>query len=98
MFGRAKTESAKDAGSADTTKYRCDRGRRQAMVCSGPGRIVFPSRTQVVVSGSTVMFGRAKTESAKDAGSADTGQVSVRPRTPAGDGLQRARADRISVR
>ena len=45
------------------------------------------------------MFGRAKTESAKDAGSAGTGtEVPVRPRTPAGDGLQPARADRISVR
>jgi hypothetical protein len=43
------------------------------------------------------MLGRAKTEPAKDAGSVDTGQVSARPRTLAGDDLQPARADRIFV-
>ena len=36
MLRRAKSKHGKDAGSVDSFSYRCDRGRRQAPLCSRP--------------------------------------------------------------
>ena len=81
---------ADEHDACDSRRRSRLRDRRRDLRCARDG-VRSPSSLAgrlVLRPGSPLMFRRAKTEPGKDAGSARTGLVRARPRTPHGDGLQ----------